>query len=181
MFLKEQCLGRALVITSLAWGRSIWRSGAEDLSPAVKKASCRSSSQPLKCYSDVTFSNELSLSGTPPGSLFATTNTSVIAAFKSRSPNGLFEQGCKVQPLRSPEFCLCSSISKVSAPVNILLLDSRHSEHKAKVVWLRTSWQALRHGREKWPLQTSAIPPANVLDLTIGAIIIIIIIVVTVQ
>lgn len=42
----------------------------------------------------MTSSNQLSLSETPPGGLFATTNTSVIAALKSRSPNDLLEQGC---------------------------------------------------------------------------------------
>lgn len=80
-------------------------------SAAVKKAPCRLCSQPLKCCSDVTSSNELSLSETPPGGLFATTNTSVIAALKSRSPNDLLEQGCTI---RTPEeFCLRTLPSQV--------------------------------------------------------------------
>lgn len=54
-------------------------------------------------------------------------------------------------------------LKKVPAPVNVLLLDSLHRELKAKlrkqdraaieqVVWLRTSWQARRHGDEIRPL-----------------------------
>lgn len=136
-------------------------------------------SQPLKCYSDVTSSNEISLAETPPGGLCVTTNTSVIAALKGRSLNDLFEQvrgAAKFSPFGlQKNSAFAGPFEKVPAPVNVLLLDSLHRELKAKlrkqdraaieqVVWLRTSWQAPRHGDEIRPFQTGVIPLAKVLD-----------------
>lgn len=174
MFLKERCL--ALGRTSRARPMRTehlkvqgWKLCSP---PLLKKAPCGLCSQHLKCYSDVTSSNELLLAETPPGGLCATTNTSVIAALKRRSLNDLFEQVCTAA--RFSPFVLQKN-SAFAGPVNILLLDLLHRELKAKlrkqdraaieqVVWLRTSWQARRHGDEIRPFQTGVIPPAKVLD-----------------
>lgn len=143
MFLKEQRLGRALGRTSRGRPMSTEHlKGFRDVSFVLrrlykKSPPCGVCSQPLKCYSDVPSSNEISLAETPPGGLCVTTNTSVIAALKSRGLNDLFEQVCtaakfsrsgsrRILPLRV-------HLKKVPAPVNVLLLDSLHRELKAKL------------------------------------------------